>query len=138
MAYWGQAKVEYAVKNMKNPFHLALRPQYHWTSFVIRSLTLDISSASLLSNFSSTNTKISSVCRLLALFISSINVSDASSPNVVRKGRGTVKILLFFPKSVMAWIGFTAARTLFFRQSNAPTLLKNRPGLFHLMKSMNI
>ncbi len=30
-AYWGQSQVEYAFKNMKNPFHLALRPQYHWT-----------------------------------------------------------------------------------------------------------
>jgi transposase len=31
LAYWGQAQVEYAFKTMKNPFHLALRPQYHWT-----------------------------------------------------------------------------------------------------------
>ena len=31
MAYWGQSKVEYVFKNMKNPFHLAVRPQYHWT-----------------------------------------------------------------------------------------------------------
>lgn len=31
LAYWGQSKVEYAFKNMKNPFHLAMRPQYHWT-----------------------------------------------------------------------------------------------------------
>lgn len=31
-AYWGQSQVEYAFKNMKNPFHLALRPQYHWTN----------------------------------------------------------------------------------------------------------
>ncbi|MFQ5825567.1 MAG: IS1634 family transposase [bacterium] len=31
LAYWGQSNVEYAFKNMKNPFHLALRPQYHWT-----------------------------------------------------------------------------------------------------------
>ncbi|MCG6537578.1 MAG: transposase, partial [Syntrophales bacterium LBB04] len=30
-AYWGQSQVEYAFKNMKNPFHLAIRPQYHWT-----------------------------------------------------------------------------------------------------------
>jgi len=30
-AYWGQAQVEYAFKTMKNPFHLALRPQFHWT-----------------------------------------------------------------------------------------------------------
>jgi len=30
-AYWGQAQVEYAFKTLKNPFHLALRPQYHWT-----------------------------------------------------------------------------------------------------------
>jgi len=30
-AYWGQAHIEYAFKNMKNPFHLAWRPQYHWT-----------------------------------------------------------------------------------------------------------
>ena len=31
LAYWGQSSVENAFKNMKNPFHLAIRPQYHWT-----------------------------------------------------------------------------------------------------------
>jgi len=31
LAYWGQANVEAAFKKMKNPFHLAVRPQYHWT-----------------------------------------------------------------------------------------------------------
>ena len=31
LAYWGQAQVEYAFKNLKNPFHFAVRPQYHWT-----------------------------------------------------------------------------------------------------------
>lgn len=31
LAYWGQADVEYAFKNLKNPYHLAVRPQYHWT-----------------------------------------------------------------------------------------------------------
>ena len=36
LAYWGQARVEYAFKNMKNPFHLALRPQYHWTDHKIK------------------------------------------------------------------------------------------------------
>ncbi|MBT9151330.1 MAG: hypothetical protein DDT40_01521 [candidate division WS2 bacterium] len=30
-AYWGQSKIESAFKTIKNPFHLALRPQYHWT-----------------------------------------------------------------------------------------------------------
>ncbi len=30
-AYWGQSNVENAFKTMKNPFHLAIRPQYHWT-----------------------------------------------------------------------------------------------------------
>lgn len=30
-AYRGQANVENAFKKMKNPFHLAIRPQYHWT-----------------------------------------------------------------------------------------------------------
>lgn len=30
-AYWGQANVENAFKKMKNPFHLAITPQYHWT-----------------------------------------------------------------------------------------------------------
>lgn len=30
-AYWGQCDVEYAFKNMKNPYHLSIRPQYHWT-----------------------------------------------------------------------------------------------------------
>ncbi len=31
LAYRGQSKVEYAFKNLKNPYHLAIRPQYHWT-----------------------------------------------------------------------------------------------------------
>jgi transposase len=31
LAYYGQAHIEQAFKAMKNPFHLALRPQYHWT-----------------------------------------------------------------------------------------------------------
>ena len=31
LAYRGQAKVEYAFRTMKNPHHLAIRPQYHWT-----------------------------------------------------------------------------------------------------------
>lgn len=30
-AYRGQSKVEYAFRNLKNPYHLAVRPQYHWT-----------------------------------------------------------------------------------------------------------
>lgn len=30
-AYWGQSHIENAFKIMKNPFHSALRPQYHWT-----------------------------------------------------------------------------------------------------------
>lgn len=30
-AYRGQAKVEYAFRNFKNPYHMAIRPQYHWT-----------------------------------------------------------------------------------------------------------
>ncbi len=29
--YWGQSKVESVFRNIKNPFHLAFRPQYHWT-----------------------------------------------------------------------------------------------------------
>jgi len=36
LAYWGQARVEYAFKNLKNPFHLAVRPQYHWTDHKIK------------------------------------------------------------------------------------------------------
>lgn len=31
LAYRGQAKVEYAFRTLKNPFHMAIRPQYHWT-----------------------------------------------------------------------------------------------------------
>jgi transposase len=30
-AYHGQAFIEGAFRNLKNPYHLALRPQYHWT-----------------------------------------------------------------------------------------------------------
>ena len=31
LAYWGQSNVESAFRRIKNPFHLAMRPQYHWT-----------------------------------------------------------------------------------------------------------
>jgi transposase len=31
LAYRGQSKVEYAFRNVKNPYHCAIRPQYHWT-----------------------------------------------------------------------------------------------------------
>lgn len=31
LAYWGQSNVESAFRRVKNPFHLAMRPQYHWT-----------------------------------------------------------------------------------------------------------
>ena len=37
LAYRGQAKVEYAFRNMKNPFHLAVRPQYHWSDQKIQA-----------------------------------------------------------------------------------------------------
>ncbi len=30
-AYEGQAEVESAFKNMKNPYHLTFKPQFHWT-----------------------------------------------------------------------------------------------------------
>lgn len=30
-AFYGQAHVEHAFKTVKNPYHLALRPQFHWT-----------------------------------------------------------------------------------------------------------
>jgi len=30
-AYYGQSQIEHTFKNLKNPYHLALRPQFHWT-----------------------------------------------------------------------------------------------------------
>jgi len=30
-AYHGQSLIEGAFRNVKNPYHLAIRPQYHWT-----------------------------------------------------------------------------------------------------------
>lgn len=35
-AYRTQAKVEYAFRKLKNPYHLAVRPQYHWTDQKIK------------------------------------------------------------------------------------------------------
>jgi transposase len=35
-AYYGQSKIEHAFRNMKNPYHLALKPQYHWTNQKIK------------------------------------------------------------------------------------------------------
>jgi transposase len=35
-AYYGQSIIEHAFRNMKNPYHLALKPQYHWTDQKIK------------------------------------------------------------------------------------------------------
>jgi transposase len=35
-AYHGQSHIEQAFKNIKNPYHLAVRPQYHWTDQKIK------------------------------------------------------------------------------------------------------
>jgi transposase len=35
-AFHGQATIENAFKNLKNPYHLALKPQYHWTDQKIK------------------------------------------------------------------------------------------------------
>ena len=35
-AYHGQSKIENAFKNLKNPYHLAITPQFHWTDHKIR------------------------------------------------------------------------------------------------------
>jgi transposase len=35
-AYYGQSMIEHTFKNLKNPYHLALRPQYHWTDQKIK------------------------------------------------------------------------------------------------------
>ncbi len=31
LTYQGQAEIEQAFKNLKNPYHLTLKPQFHWT-----------------------------------------------------------------------------------------------------------
>jgi transposase len=35
-AYYGQSKIEHAFRDLKNPFHLALKPQHHWTDQKIK------------------------------------------------------------------------------------------------------
>ena len=35
-AYYGQSIVENAFKNLKNPFHISLRPNYHWSDQKIK------------------------------------------------------------------------------------------------------
>lgn len=35
-AYHGQSQVEQAFKNVKNPYHLTMKPQFHWTDQKIR------------------------------------------------------------------------------------------------------
>lgn len=35
-AFYGQSFVEHAFKNIKNPYHLTLKPQHHWTDQKIR------------------------------------------------------------------------------------------------------
>ena len=36
LAYRGQSTVESAIRNLKNPFHMAVRPQFHWTDQKIK------------------------------------------------------------------------------------------------------
>jgi len=35
-AYYGQSMIEHAFRNLKNPYHLALKPQFHWTDQKIK------------------------------------------------------------------------------------------------------
>ncbi|MHB1252901.1 MAG: IS1634 family transposase [Candidatus Humimicrobiaceae bacterium] len=35
-AYHGQARIENAFKNLKNPYHLSIKPQFHWTDQKVR------------------------------------------------------------------------------------------------------
>ena len=35
-AYHGQSKVENAFKNLKNPYHLSIKPQFHWTDHKVK------------------------------------------------------------------------------------------------------
>lgn len=35
-AYYGQSEIENTFKNLKNPYHLAWKPQYHWTDQKIK------------------------------------------------------------------------------------------------------
>ena len=35
-AYHGQSMIEHAFKNLKNPYHLAIKPQFHWTDQKIK------------------------------------------------------------------------------------------------------
>lgn len=35
-AYYGQSKIEHAFRNLKDPYHLALKPQFHWTDQKIK------------------------------------------------------------------------------------------------------
>lgn len=37
LAYRGQSNVEHAFENLKNPYHLAVRPQFHWTDQKIKA-----------------------------------------------------------------------------------------------------
>ena len=36
LTYFGQSQVEATFKRLKNPYHLALRPQYHWTDHKVK------------------------------------------------------------------------------------------------------
>jgi len=36
LTYWGQSRLEATFKRLKNPYHLAVRPQYHWTDQKIK------------------------------------------------------------------------------------------------------
>ena len=35
-AYYGQSRIENAFKNLKNPYHLSIKPQFHWTDQKVR------------------------------------------------------------------------------------------------------
>jgi len=48
-AYWGQSSVEQVFKQFKNPYHNAVRPQYHWTDHKVKVHTFICVIALLLS-----------------------------------------------------------------------------------------
>lgn len=91
LAYRGQANVEYAFRNIKNPYHLSVRPQFHWTDQKIEVHVLTCIIGYLLSVAAYTKARASGYQRNLDNFLDDLKsirlVSCIEKPEQGKRGK---------------------------------------------------
>lgn len=118
LAYRGQANVEYAFRNIKNPYHFSVRPQFHWTDQKIEVHVLTCMIGYLLSVSAYTKAQTTGYQRNLDNFLDDLRtirlVSCIEKPEQGKRGKMKVNYLLEkYDKSL-----YPIAKTLHISEQN--------------------